>query len=310
MLAGRAIQPVSRLHAKDEVQLCGGEWVKVAENGTVDEVDLWQVDALRSAALGILDRLARSSHEFERATSVWLQSLIEDEKARSAEPSASEPSTADPVGGAAVAAPLSPAQQQALLNRRVALERLASSAVSTTDSRVYALALRACAKAQTEGSCEMLSAQQWARLDPGNARPWLFILADSVAKKDAALRNEALFQIASASQMEDRLLALPGLIVGQASGDESLVAAMSLAIFAIGAGTAEVVPYQAISTSCKDIAGNANLGQICSSAASTLAKSNTLVDRTIGVAFGRRLGWPAEVGDRLAADNRQLWTPW
>jgi hypothetical protein len=63
--------------AQDEIQLCGGEWIKTTENGAVDEEALWALDKVRSTGLGVVAALSHGPTEVERATALWLLGLKE-----------------------------------------------------------------------------------------------------------------------------------------------------------------------------------------------------------------------------------------
>jgi len=262
--------------APDEVRLCGGEWVRVDEKGTIDEAALWQLEPIVRAGLDILTNLANGQTEIERATALWLQGVIEDAaRSATAEAANTDPSTT-PAGQPPAA---SPAIQKALSDYSEALQLLARHAASTTDARVYALALSGCAGQGNMGSCGMLSAQQWARLDPGNARPWLHLLGEAAEKKDVAARNEALHRMATSNRMEDSLSVVPALIIDAGKADDSLVAAMTLVMFALGKSAALPIPYQSVWGTCRDSKGDANLAQTCSSVASVMARSSGLMRR-------------------------------
>ncbi len=181
------------------------------------------------------------------------------------------------------------------------LEQLAQQAVTTDDPRVYALAFRICARSPEQGSCARLSAAQWARVDNGNAAPWLFVLDDAAKRNDRALADEALYRIGSAARYEDRPLA-PGASIAAHAGTSAsdLVAAQALATQALGTAAAFSVPLQRLMRACADTAlADANRSQSCDAAAATLGeRSDSALIGTIGASLGRRVGWSL---DRLVA---------
>src|SRR5437870_2085243 len=80
---------------------------------------------------------------------------------------------------AARAAAWEEAREQQSQRRARRRDALAEISASTTDPRVYALGYMTCATSRPASgdACQMLSAAQWARLDPGNAQPWLYALS-------------------------------------------------------------------------------------------------------------------------------------
>jgi hypothetical protein len=80
-------------------------------------------------------------------------------------------------------------------------EALARLAVESADPQVYAWAYRACAAAPrgSAGSCQLINALQWARLDPGNAEPWFAVAREARGRRDGAGVDDAMFHVAAAS---------------------------------------------------------------------------------------------------------------
>jgi hypothetical protein len=181
------------------------------------------------------------------------------------------------------------------------IEQLAKRAAATGDAHVYLLALQECRWASGKGSCALLNAEQWARLDDGNAAPWLHILQRARDRKDAAQVEEALYRIGAATRYETRMFALAGKVADRVgASDVDIVAALLLAF------DAAVIPplfdpFAALTEACMGSAlADANRRQACELAAETLAeRSDTLGAVAIGAAIGRRLGWPADRVDRL-----------
>jgi hypothetical protein len=104
------------------------------------------------------------------------------------------------------------------------IDALVQQAVGTTDPRVYGLALRACLAAGTRSpwlkssgvipaSCALLSARQWAALDPDNGVPWLTVLSQANAAKDASGQQEALGHLAAARRFDSRVQEIGAAVV-------------------------------------------------------------------------------------------------
>ena len=179
----------------------------------------------------------------------------------------------------------------------VAIERLARLAVTTEDARAYSVAFRACSLTQAKGSCALLNSAQWARLDDGNAEPWLFILAEAAAGDDRAQVDEALYRIGSAKRFEDRFTALAAPIAARAgTSDADLVAAQWLAMQATVVGGALPLPLQPLTKACGiEALADLNRKQVCDTVAATLGeRSDTILVSMIGASMGKRVGWPID----------------
>lgn len=260
-----------RPHGADETEVCGLGWVKAQADGTVDSIELEQATRATEARARIVATLRADTSELSQATALWLAMLGD---------------------GADTAQ---------------AREALAQRAVSSTDPRAYALAFNICRSNQrNDGACQMLSASQWARLDPGNAIPWLTLLSEAKNRKDRAAEDEALHRIATAQRSELGFFAVPGLVVNAASADDaSVLAAWAMATEMFGYESAWSLPsYQHVAVACKGTElRDANRRQTCAAIADVLTeRSDTFIDRTIGAAIGKQLGWPAERNDQIRGE--------
>lgn len=190
-----------------------------------------------------------------------------------------------------------------------ARDELASMAVSTRDARVYALAVQVCGRryADTEpGTCRMLSAQQWSRLDRDNAVPWLSVAAQASARQDVAAVADAMHHIATARTADTGWAVVPAMVLAHApDGDAAMLGTFQLLGDVIGIQAAVAIPgYRAVTQYCgQEALRDANRRQTCVDIAEVLAnKSTTMIDQAIGAAIGKRVGWSAE---RLAAFNAE-----
>ena len=259
----RSVPGAERPHGEDEVEVCGLGWVQAQADGTVDPKLLEHVSRANEARARIVASLGADKSELSRAAALWL-SMID------------AGADADQVRDA-----------------------LAQAVVSSTDPQAYALAFNVCRSSRpSQGACQMLSASQWARLDPGNATPWLTLLSEAKARKDRAAEDEALYRIGTAQRSELGFFAAPGLAANAAASDDlSVLAAWSVAVEMIGYASAWSVPgYQHVVTACKGGALNdTHRRQTCSAIADVLTdRSDSFIDRMMGVAIGKQLGRPAE----------------
>jgi hypothetical protein len=257
---------------EDEVQLCGGAWIRMRADGSGDPVEVAQAVRVPETRARMVAKLLADPSALAQAAAMWVT-----------------------MTGAGA----EPAQLR---------EALAHMAVSSTDPKMYGMALRVCgADAVKVGTCQMLSAGQWARLDPGNASPWLALLSEARARKERGAEDEALHRIATAKRSDDGYFAIPGLIANAAPPDDaSALAAWGIAIEAIGHAAAWNLPgYQDVVGACKGLVlRDANRRQTCAAIADVLSeRSDTILAQFIGFAIGRELGWPAERQDRLRGEH-------
>ena len=76
--------------------------------------------------------------------------------------------------------------------------RLAQLALASKEPSAYAIALFGCRLNRDDGPCAQLSHANWAKLEPGNAVPWLYLAEAAATRKDEAALSEALLRAAGA----------------------------------------------------------------------------------------------------------------
>ena len=286
--------PPADPHA-DEVQVCGGAWVKTQGDGSIDQGDLIRATNEPDARKRVVAALRAEPSELAHAVALWFEMRgTGDEKWRLVMDGASGCDSAECRN-----------RQQAVPEVGEARDALARMAVSSTDPSVYALAFHTCG-VNREGACQMLNAEQWARLDPGNATPWLFMLSAAKTLNDLAAQNEALHRIATAQRSETGVFTIPGLVASAVPSDEtSMLAAWTMAAEAFGMEAAFTIPgYQPLVADCNSAAlRDSNRRQTCAAIADVLvARSDTLMERMIGVVIGGHVGWSAERSDQLRGE--------
>lgn len=286
--------PPADPHA-DEVQVCGGAWLRTKPDGSVDEDDLTRATDAPDARQRVVAALRAQPSELAHAAALLLERRGTGEGGRQ--------TMVDSAFGCVSAECRD--RRQAVPELGEARDALARMAVSSTDPGVYALAFRACG-INGDGACQMLSAEQWAQLDPGNAAPWLYMLSAAHQHSDVALQNEALHRIATAQRSNAGYLAVPGQISAAVRSDEtSMFAALNMTVEAIGLQAATAIPpYQPLVADCSGVAlRDSNRRQTCAAIAEVLvARSDTLLERLIGLRVGQHVGWPAERVDQLRGE--------
>ena len=246
----RAPRPIAiEARGPDEVQVCGGAWVRARPDGSLDSREVMRAAAPPAARERVLAALRNDPGELAHAAALLLTAREPAPPCETAECAAARGTAIDADAG------------------RDALARMA---LSSSDARVYALAFQRCAGQRSEGSCQMLSAEQWARLDSGNASPWLYILASAKARNDRAANDEALHRIASSQRSDVGFFDVPGLVANAAPADEaSMAAAWVLAHEALGSAAARGLPaYQHLTAACRgDLLRDGNRRQTCNAIA-------------------------------------------
>ena len=213
-----AMHPVPA-HGPDEVQICGGAWVKPQADGAPEYDDLARAAGLPEARERTIAALRANPDALSRATGLWLEmNGSSDRKAALLTAAAACDSVECQVARQVTQQAAQPADPE-VAGLRDALARMA---LSSSDPRVYALALHVCGGTlHSAGACQMLSAAQWARLAPDNAAPWFAMLAAAKAANDAAAQDEALHRIATAKRSDQGFFAIPAAVLAAAPGGEA-----------------------------------------------------------------------------------------
>jgi len=154
-------------------------------------------------------------------------------------------------------------------------EALVQDALAANDFRVYSLAFAAChpGLGEAPGSpapstgCARLSTARWAQLDPGDAQPWLWALADADKRGDVAAQREALARIAASSHLNLRSQAGMAAVARLPLADADLAAQSDAAVQALSAGP----PSSALTARCVNHAGgDAEVAATCDRIATML----------------------------------------
>jgi len=285
----------------DEYEICGGMWVKANADGNLDDETLKGAMRRDEAFQAVARSLATDARPVARAALLILQAMDGGDDRRRALMA----STAGCGPECPQSAGLPASALDAVASARDSLARFAAS---TSDPAAYAFAFRLCGSGRIRsGPCGLLSAEQWARLDPGNAAPWLEVFDQAQARKDSAAVNEALHRIATSQRSDQRYFELPGLLIDAAAGDASLSnGVFLLASESLGYSAAWTLPgYQPLVSACRrDALRDSNRRQTCDAIAELMAeRSDTLIERAIGGAVGRQLGWPDERIERMRAEQ-------
>ncbi len=263
-------------------------------DGSPDHVRLARALDLPAARERILAEMRADSSEISRASQLVLAMISADDERRSTWHGFLFDCGTPECRGA----------PQTVKDAGEARDALARMAAASTDPKVYALAFNVCGM-RAKGACGLLNAAQWARLDNGNAQPWMHLLYDAQARKDSAAEQEALHRIATAQRSDVGFFDLAGRIVSAAPDDDlALAASYQMAGNAIGVSAAWFIPYQSLTRACRgDALQDANRVQTCAALAETMVEhSDTVMTQLIGLAIGRGVGLPDERSDRIRAE--------
>ena len=273
--AAAAAMAASATIPPNEAEICGVGRVKADDSGAPLKLDVIQ-QAAQQARERLLPVLASDADETVRALGLFLQSTGSS--------SASE--AAVPAGASA----------------RDALARMA---VATRSPKTYGLAIRACQGQRGEGACQMLSAEQWVQLDPGNAMLWLQAATDAQVRSDAAAVAEALYRASHATTADWYAGSIASMALAKLPTDVRLPERGALAAELLTLQANGVTPHLVASQYCSVTAvHDSNRQQVCSALAEVLAqKGSTLTDAGLSATIGQRVGWPAE---RVAAARDEV----
>lgn len=186
-----------------------------------------------------------------------------------------------------------------LLNRPIdagALDRLAQAAQLTDDPQIYAWAYVACGFVAPAPACLPIQATQWARIDPGNAAPWLALVEEAGRRKDAPGLADAMFHVGAADRYESRFGALTSAVIDRVPGGEAnALGGYGAAAYVIGIEAAQPGWSAAMSYCAAKELADANRSELCERIAVVLAEhADTALGRGMGMSLAKRLGWSIE----------------
>jgi hypothetical protein len=292
--AASSVAEVERPGAQTEIQICGGRWLKLEPDGQPNEAAAAEtfmraMDEIGSMALA---SMTSSGSPQSQAAAQYFRVGRADVAGRAR----ADCDTATCVG-------FTERWQTEGEGQRDALARLAQDA---GDPQIYAWAYRTCQSAgrSPQGPCLSISAAQWVHLDPGNADPWLAVAAEARLRKDAAAFDDAMFHVANAERHDPGWGSLTAQLIDHVPPDDAnLLGLMGLMTQAAGIDSLSLPAWGPASQYCseKELA-DANRRETCGRMATMLAeRSTTLIARSVGDSFGKRVGWSTE---RIEAATR------
>jgi len=188
-----------------------------------------------------------------------------------------------------------------------ARDELVQLAVGSNDPTVYALAVAVCdgRSADSAVACSRISLTEWARLDPDNVIPWLALARTARAAGDARAEATDFAHAAQAQKVENAGLSLLALAQSEVPQDFSPLEKAESALEFIGLEGAWIGPQLGEpSRYCmQDALGKSDVATQCNNVAALLvSRGRTLLEFSMGLRLGERLGWPQ---DRLSALSQE-----
>lgn len=185
-------------------------------------------------------------------------------------------------------------------------------AAGSGDPAVYAMALSMCntvAATDAESACRELSLQQWSRIDPDNAVPWLLLAGKARSRHDSAAEAEAFSHAATAHKIDSYSDSVYAFAEPELPQDVTPLERSYLATEVIGVEAAIGLPqYSVASQHCSSNAMQDSKVQLqCKSLAELLVtKGTNLLDLALGKTIGARAGWPSERVKELVLEQHAL----
>jgi len=296
-----AVAAEPRVESPGEMQMCGGAWVKLKDDGDVDWDSVGAVtkDGVEALFASVTAAMASSADEQARGAALMISMpplTLARAKASSCQ------------GDVACEEDLA-LEAKRMAERRDALARLAQD---SNDPTLYGWAVRACDFAPKEslGHCQLIDPAQWARLDPANAAPWMAVAARAQAEKDTTALSDALYRISAAERYDPEEYKLGLILMDHAPDAEAnLWGTRNLVVRGVELGALQGFDAQTLPDLCsaKEMAADEARHDACERSAEMLVKgSASLKGLLIGRAIGKRVGWPEERNERLLKESAAL----
>jgi hypothetical protein len=262
------------------IRVCGGKVVKLDARGALSDDEAIASDT-RALRRMVIDRIGAGRNDLERGVALLLKAM----DASPRPPRCEGDKCADAT------------QQPSMLNAQH-VDTLARLAVGTSDAKLYQLAYTACAHVPNAEAvaCQMLSTEQWVRLDSSNAVPWMFKANRAQLERNPALVIEAIHHVSKAQRSDAAWATVAGVVESHLPADEKYaLGASTLLMELLAQQSAWGSPsYGVISNHCSDDQlRDANRRQVCAEAAEVLfSRTTSPMDQAVGAMIGKRLGWP------------------
>jgi len=179
-------------------------------------------------------------------------------------------------------------------------EAIARLASASRDALAYGLAVDACASnmAAVAPSCRLISPEQWARLDPDSAVPWLHVAATAASRRDPAALADALHRAAHARGHRGHGAPVHDLLEARLPADitaSERVQALAMASAAVASASTLPDYSPALEFCSRAAVRDSNRAQSCAALATQLTdNAGTLLDLAVGIRLAEQIDWPGE----------------
>lgn len=181
---------------------------------------------------------------------------------------------------------------------------MAALALASNDPRVYALAYHGCFHAVGAPQCAGITSEGWAALDPSNAVPWFYVMAEAAAIEDIAARDDALQRMAAAERVDFGPRAIARTLMAHrdpAAGPADDAAALQAFFDVQGWTAAWAVPYGPLQVACTHAGGPTR--EACVAFARHMARAADMpTERLVASGMLRRWTGEASAVERAASE--------
>lgn len=296
-----------------EVEVCGLGIVKSSQGDASGSGQIPQ-SARQAAYERLWPAMQSSADERVRAAGWLLESRLLELAVRSDDDARSSACAPDDLACKSASERSSADQRSAAklpLAATRAIDRLAQLAASSRDPFVYRLAAEACRihlpSLVPDGACQLVSAEQWVRIDPSNATPWLHLAELARARQDPFGEAEAIYRASIATSSNEHWGALPRLVSQTITSDTQQLS-KTIAINDAWGVQMSFAPLASPTRHCSaDAVRDSNRRQTCEALATLLVdKGRTSLDAKIAHALGEHVGWPKERLQALQDEQQML----
>jgi len=172
-------------------------------------------------------------------------------------------------------------------------DNLVARASGSGDPQVYALAFLSCHYSSSE-ACAVLSARQWATIEPDNGIPCLLVAA--AAGRDTDARNQAVIRASAAQNFDQRMPDFLGMLQWPEIRNQAPQTRSALADQLMGMHTSlPTISYAPFIQFCSDPSVDyATRTNACRNLTEALLNGRTLLGFSTGVRLAELAGFPRE----------------
>lgn len=281
------------------IEICGrGRFTREQLESDPELLNRTANDLLEDAIGPVTARMLESDSPRTRVAGWVMTAAYAREKASDQAPAQAKPSCS---GGDCVAEPPQAA---------AARDAVMAIATSSDDPAVLRLALMACPHTDQKlgPPCMRALAERWVQIEPTNAAAWMQLAGIASQRKDERAVASAMRGVSQASVVDSRFGLLAHEAIRLVDSGASPLAGLGIAIAVIGIEAATVWPMQPVSKHCEAAALNDGARRTeCEGIAMLFTEhSRQLLDFSLGITLGKRLGWSADRIERLEVQKTAM----